>query len=126
MDWRAHLLLGRRTGDKDGALAILRQKGRRATPGWNRQAAYAPMIRGPQFRPRLQGTTGPHFRSAVHENAWPPPAAGAPKHGASWTVLLARSGAGGPRRKAEAAKLYPLVLEGMKTGHLFRAFDQVD
>jgi tetratricopeptide (TPR) repeat protein len=52
------------------------------------------------------------------------PRPGRPNTGGSWTVLFCAVEAltilG---EKAEAAKLYPLVLGGMKTGNLFRAFD---
>ena len=52
------------------------------------------------------------------------PRPGRPNTGGSWTVLFcAVEALAVLGEKAEAAKLYPLVLEGMKTGNLFRGFD---
>jgi len=53
------------------------------------------------------------------------PRPGRPNTGGSWTFLFcAVEALAVLGEKAEAAKLYPLVLEGIETGNLFRWFDQ--
>jgi class 3 adenylate cyclase/tetratricopeptide (TPR) repeat protein len=124
----AFVLLSRAyEGDREGVLAVLQQKGRGATGGsQDRQAALLrPMIRAARNSGLgYRGLLGLILESRSMRTRGLLPRPGRPNSGGSWTVLfcaveaLAILGA-----KAEAAKLYPLVLEGMKTGNLFRGFD---
>src|SRR2546427_1269323 len=72
----------------------------------------------------LRGLWGIIRESRSMTKRSPLPRPGRPNSLAAWLVLCAAVEALALRGdRSEAAKLYPLVLEAMKTGSLFRAFD---
>jgi len=126
----AFMLLARAyMGDREGALAVLQQKGRGATSGSQDRPASSALLR-PMIRAArnsglgYRGLLGLILESRSMRTRGLLPRPGRPNTGGSWTVLfcaveaLAILG-----EKAEAARLYPLIQEGMKTGILFRGFD---
>jgi len=114
-------------GDRDGALAVLRQKREGAAPqpeGRSASSLLLPMMRaarrsGLGFR-GLLGLIR-ESRSMRTRSLMPRPKR--PNTLGSWTVLFAAvEGLAVLGERAEAAKLYPRVLEGMKTGAVFPGY----
>jgi tetratricopeptide (TPR) repeat protein len=116
-------------GDRAGALAILQEKGGAATGSADPGAPASLqrlMIRSARNSGLgLRGLFGLMLEARSMRKRGLLPRLGRPNSGGSWTVLLcAVEALAVLGEKTEATKLYPLVLEGMQTGNLFRAFDQ--
>ena len=113
-------------GDRDAAPALLRPGGLgSAGPAPGPAASPVAMIRGARASGLgLRGLWGIIRESRSMTKRSPLPRPGRPNSLAAWLVLCAAVEALALRGdRSEAAKLYPLVLEAMKTGNLFRAFD---
>src|SRR5439155_15426140 len=110
-------------GDRDAAPALLRPGGLGPAP--SPAASPVAMIRGARASGLgLRGLWGIIRESRSMTKRSPLPRPGRPNSLAAWLVLCAAVEALALRGdRSEAAKLYPLVLEAMKTGSLFRAFD---
>jgi hypothetical protein len=116
-------------GEREAALALLRQKGRGTVSGSQDPSASASLLR-PMIRAArnsglgFRGLVGLLLESRSMRKRGLLPRPGRPNTGGSWTVLFcAVEALAVLGEKAEAAKLYPLMLEGIKTGNFFRAFD---
>jgi tetratricopeptide (TPR) repeat protein len=116
-------------GDREAALAVLHQKGPSVASDPQGRSASASLLR-PMIRAArnsglgYRGLVGLVLESRSMRTRGLLPRPGKPNTGGLWTVLFcAVEALAVLGEKADAAKLYPLVLEGMKTGNLFRAFD---
>ena len=116
-------------GDRDGALAVLQHKGQEVASGSQGGSASASLLR-PMIRAArnsglgYRGLLGLMLESRSIRTRGLLPRSGRANTGGSWTVLFcAVEALAVLGEKADAAKLYPMVLEGMETGNLFRGFD---
>jgi tetratricopeptide (TPR) repeat protein len=126
---RSFILLARAyMGDRDGAMAALRERDLDASPEPESRSGASlllPMLRAARSSGLgIRGVFGLIRESRAMTTRGPLPRPGRPNGVGSWTVLFAAVEALAVLgERAEAAKFYPLVLEAMKTGNLFRAFD---
>jgi tetratricopeptide (TPR) repeat protein len=112
-------------GDR-AALAVLRQKGRGVSSDRSGSASLLrPMIRAARNSGLgYRGLLGLMLESRSMQTRGLLPRSGRANTGGSWTVLFcAVEALAVLGENAEAAKLYQMVLEGMKSGNLFRGFD---
>jgi hypothetical protein len=116
-------------GEREGALAVLRQKGEDAATGPQGDSTSTSLLR-PMIRAArnsglgYRGLLGLMLESRAMKKRGLLPRPGRPNTAGSWMVLLcAVEALAVLGEKAEAAKLYPLVLECKKTGNLFRGWD---
>jgi class 3 adenylate cyclase/tetratricopeptide (TPR) repeat protein len=122
------LLVRAYTGDKEAALLPLGQKGAaavRAAEGPSAASFLRPMLRAARSSGLgLKGLVGLIRESRAMAKRGPLPLPGRPaSFGASTMLFAAVEGLAVLGERAEAAKLYPLVLERMQTGNLFRPID---
>jgi tetratricopeptide (TPR) repeat protein len=123
------LLVRAYPGDKAAALATLRQKGAaalaQAAEGRPGASLLLPMLRAARSSGLgLTGLLGLMRESRSMAKRGPLPLPGRPAPFGSSTMLFAAvEGLAVLGERTEAAKLYPLVLERMKTGNLFRPAD---
>ena len=114
------------TGDREAALAVLRQKGSGVSSESSGSASLLrPMIRAARNSGLgYRGLLGLMLESRSMRTRGLLPRPGRPN--TRWLVdgaFCAVEALAVLGEKAEAAKLYPMVLEGMKSGNLFRGFD---
>jgi class 3 adenylate cyclase/tetratricopeptide (TPR) repeat protein len=115
-------------GDKEGALALLHQ-GRPPAPPTSAGRSSASLLR-PMMRAArssglgLTGLLGLIRESRSRRSRGVMPRPGHPNQLGAWTMLFcAVEALAVLGEESEAAKLYPLVLEGMKTGNRMRGYD---
>jgi tetratricopeptide (TPR) repeat protein len=111
-------------GDREPALAVMRLKGSSAVPE-PEGSLLIPMLRAARSSGLgLGGLVSLIRESRSMKTRGLLPRPGRPNTFGSWTVLgAAVEGLTVLGERQEAAKLYPLVVEGMKTGNLFRQGD---
>ncbi len=123
----AFVLLARAyAGDRQGALAVLSRKGQAADPQARPAASLLlPMLRAARSSGLgLGGLLGIIRESRSVKTRGPLPVPGRPNTIGAWLTLFAAVEALAVLGEtAEAAKLYPLMLEAMKTGNLIRFYD---
>ena len=122
------LLVRAYAGDKESALAALRRKGAAAqaqAEGRSASSLLVPMLRAARNSGLgLGGLLGLIRESRSMQTRGPLPRPGRPSSFGESTMLFAAvEGLAVLGERTEAAKLYPLVLERMKTGNIFRPAD---
>jgi len=126
---RAYVLLaGAYMGDRPAVLALLRQKGLGAAPqpaGRSTASLLLPMMRAARTSGLgFRGLLGVIRESRSMRTRGPLPRRGRINTYGAWEMLFAAvEGLAVLGERSDAAKLYPLLLEAMKTGNLIRNVD---
>ncbi len=121
------LLASAYAGDRETALAILQREGLGAPRERAGRPASSPLLMVRAARASglgVSGLLGVIRESRAMKRRSSMPRRGRPNTLGSWTMLFAAAEAlTVVDERAEAAKLYPLVLEGVQLGNLFRGID---